>query len=570
MHAHLGLQAKLLLAICMILLSIFAITELLNYQAMQKNEQKNLQDQAERVRSLLMAYRKTQQKVFIDYKVPLDDINLHFLPAFAIGQISQEYPNWDASGFKFNNVSDQPRRPEHQADAIELAAMAHFREHPQDDILFHPFTNEKGEEYYLYARPIWIEEQCLKCHAKREDAPPTVQKYDTAWGYKVGDLRGVLSIKVPAATIKERTQTSFQQHLWIQLVGFIGIFALVSWFIRTYVSCPLFDLMGAMRAVAEGDYARRLSGFSGEFGTLSDTFNEMSEKVASQQQALRTLNEELEQRVAERTSELANANREISGLNHRLQSENIRMSAELDVTRRLQQMVLPSAEELASIAQLDIAGFMEPATEVGGDYYDVLQHRGLIKFGIGDVTGHGLESGVLMIMVQTAVRTLLLNNVSDPHIFMNVLNQVIYKNTQRIQSDKNLTLALLDYQDHTLILTGQHEDVLVARQTGEIERIDTTDLGFAVGLEPDIARFVHQQHIQLAVGDGIVLYTDGLVEAFSPAGAVYGVERLVTIVQQHWQQSSADIRQAIIADVHRHAAERPLMDDLSLLVIKQK
>ncbi len=571
MRIHLSLQAKLLIAIGLILCVVFVMTEIFNYRSMQKNEQKNLQDQAERVRSLLMAYRKNQQKVFIDYKVPLDDVTLHFLPAFAIGQISKEYPNWDGSGFKFNNVSDQPRRPEYQADKVELAAMAHFRQHPKEEILFHPFTNEKGEEYYLYARPIWIEEQCLKCHDKREDAPPTIRdKYDTAWNYKVGDLRGLLSIKVPAVTIKERTMASFQQHLWMQLFSFVAIFAMVTWFIRTYVSCPLFALMAAMRSVAEGNYALRLSGFSGEFGTLSNTFNEMSEKIASQQQALRALNEELEQRVATRTRELAEANHEISALNQRLQSENLRMSAELDVTRRLQRMVLPSPAELAEITQLDIVGMMEPATEVGGDYYDVLQHNGLVKFGIGDVTGHGLESGVLMIMVQTAVRTLLLNNITEPQHFMRVLNQVMYQNARRIESDKNLTLALLDYRDHTLTLTGQHEEVLVVRQDGSLERIDTTNLGFIVGLEPDITQFVSQQQIHLAPGDGVVLYTDGLVEAFNPAGEIFGVARLCSVVQQHWQHAAVEIRQAVIDAVHRHAAGRPLMDDVSLLIIKQK
>ena len=57
---------------------------------------------------------------------------------------------------------------------------------------------------------------------------------------------------------------------------------------------------------------------------------------------------------------------------------------------------------------------MQPAAEVGGDYYDVLQEGGLIKIAMGDVTGHGLESGVLMIMVQTSVRTLLTHRETDP------------------------------------------------------------------------------------------------------------------------------------------------------------
>ena len=83
------------------------------------------------------------------------------------------------------------------------------------------------------------------------------------------------------------------------------------------------------------------------------------------------------------------------------------MESELDVTRKLQKMVLPGADEMRQIDALDIASYMSPATEVGGDYYDVLRHGDKIKIGIGDVTGHGLESGILMLMTQTAVRTLM-------------------------------------------------------------------------------------------------------------------------------------------------------------------
>jgi len=128
---------------------------------------------------------------------------------------------------------------------------------------------------------------------------------------------------------------------------------------------------------------------------------------------------------------LEKANKQILALNDLLKLENLRMSSELDVTRKLQQMILPKDKELALIVGLDIAGFMEPADEVGGDYYDVLQQNGRIKIGIGDVTGHGLESGMLMIMVQTAVRTLLQSEENDPVRFLDILNRTIYGNVQR-------------------------------------------------------------------------------------------------------------------------------------------
>jgi len=254
----------------------------------------------------------------------------------------------------------------------------------------------------------------------------------------------------------------------------------------------------------------------------------------------------------------------------KLKEENLRLSAELEVTRRLQQMILPKASELANIPYLDIAGFMEPASDVGGDYYDVLHYNGSLKIGIGDVTGHGLESGVLMLMVQTAIRTLMNQNETDPIKFLQIINQTIYDNVQRMDSDKNLSLSLLDYEDGCLRLSGQHESVILFTNDGQVELIDTVDLGFPIGLEENITDFLHQREIPLKTGDGIILYTDGITEAENEWGELYGIERLVEIVRQNFHLCSQDIQTHIINDVRRHIGEQIVYDDITLLVIKQK
>ncbi|MEG4352573.1 AAA family ATPase, partial [Microcoleus sp. LAD1_D3] len=205
-----------------------------------------------------------------------------------------------------------------------------------------------------------------------------------------------------------------------------------------------------------------------------------------------TLYQNLEDKVNERTAQLAQANGEISTLNRKLKAENVRMSAELDIVKQLQQMVLPKQSELAAIEGLEIAGFMEPADEVGGDYYDVLQQDGQVKISIGDVTGHGLESGLLMIMAQTAVRTLHKMNETDPVKFLDVLNQTLYDNLQRMDSPKNMSLAILDYAGGVLKLSGQHEEMIVVRADGKLECVDTMDLGFPIGLVEEIADFITQ------------------------------------------------------------------------------
>lgn len=269
-------------------------------------------------------------------------------------------------------------------------------------------------------------------------------------------------------------------------------------------------------------------------------------------------------------AQLAEANNKIISLNSRLEAENLRLSAELEITKRLQMMLLPKEKELSQIENLDIAGFTEPADEFGGDYYDVLQHHGRITIGIGDVTGHGLESGVLMLMVQTAVRTLMENNETEPKKFFEVLNRTIYKNVQRMDSTKNLSLCLVNYHEGVLSLSGQHEELVVVRSNGAVERIDTIDLGFPIGLEETIEDFIFQTQVQLNTGDVVVLYTDGVTEAENNLGVQYGLENLCAIVKQSYQESAQDIRQSVIANLRSHIGVQKVHDDITLVVLKQK
>ena len=320
---------------------------------------------------------------------------------------------------------------------------------------------------------------------------------------------------------------------------------------------PVYLLLSTMESVvAKGDYSLRSEKcYDDELGTLCDGFNHMLSHVEA------------------RDKELAEANTQINKLNTQLEAENSRLGAELDVAQQLQTMVLPRQEELKLSQNLDIAGFMCPADEVGGDYYDVLRHpNGWVKFAIGDVTGHGLESGVVMLMVQTATRTLLEYGVTDAKQFLSVLNRTIYRNVQRMGSDKMLTLSLLDYheEDAVLNLSGQHEDVIVIRNDGRVECLDTFPLGFFIGLQADIDEFIGQCEIQLAPGDCVVLHTDGVTEAFDESNRQYGIERLCYVACEHRQKTAAEMQQAIIQDLTQHMGECHAIDDITLMVIKQQ
>ena len=282
------------------------------------------------------------------------------------------------------------------------------------------------------------------------------------------------------------------------------------------------------------------------------------------------VNKNLEDIIDERTKELIEANQEINSLNQRLTVENYRMSSELAVTRKLQQMILPRTKELNSIKELDIVGFMEPADEVGGDYYDVLQRNGRIKIGIGDVTGHGLESGVIMIMVQTAIRTLLINGEGNSVKFLSTVNQTIYENLQRMNCDKSLSLILMDYHDNKLYISGQHESVIVVRSNGEIEIIDTDSLGFPIGLTDEITEFIFELEIHLDLGDIVLLYTDGIPEAENQNKQHYGLKRLIQLISEVHKKPVDQIREIVIKDVREFIGSHKVYDDITFMVMKRK
>jgi predicted ATPase/serine phosphatase RsbU (regulator of sigma subunit)/tRNA A-37 threonylcarbamoyl transferase component Bud32 len=297
-------------------------------------------------------------------------------------------------------------------------------------------------------------------------------------------------------------------------------------------------------------------------------------KILSSQAAISIENaqlyQNLEDKVIERTAQLQQANQEISLLNEKLQEENLRLGAELQVAKKLQQMVLPKLEELQAIDNLEIACFMQPADEVGGDYYDIIQKDGKVNITIGDVTGHGLESGVVMIMTQTAVRTLYESNKIDSGEFIDILNRTIYQNVQRINPYKNLTFARLEYSDNILRVSGQHEEVIVVRQDGKIEKIDTTFLGLPLGLEEEIGEFIGEETIKLNSGDVVVLYTDGITEAVNLNEKQYQLENLCNVVYENREKSAEEIKQAVINDVQKYIGEQKVFDDLTLVVLKQK
>ena len=271
-------QRRLLLGIGLILVTVFGVLEYHTYHAMRESGLRHLQQRAEKVHYFIMSMRRVYQKQFLESGVALNEHTVGFLPASSLNKISRDYAeNWDTSGFTVNTVSDEPRNPRQRADGIELEAMAHFRDNPDAEVLFRPFSGPRGAPYYLYARPIWVEESCLKCHGSRSEAPPSIRDtYHTAYDYQVGDLRGLLSIKLPYEQVEAEATAGFREALALHLVAFVAIFLLILLLVRRYVTEPLERLGEGMEVIAAGNYGERIGGLKGEFAELAESYNGMA------------------------------------------------------------------------------------------------------------------------------------------------------------------------------------------------------------------------------------------------------------------------------------------------------
>jgi sigma-B regulation protein RsbU (phosphoserine phosphatase) len=248
-------------------------------------------------------------------------------------------------------------------------------------------------------------------------------------------------------------------------------------------------------------------------------------------------------------------------------AERERLEKEMEIAARIQTSILPRA---LAVPGLEIAAAMRTATEVGGDYYDVVPTADGCWLGIGDVAGHGLGTGLVMLMVQSGFGVLA-RKMPDaaPRDLLLALNAMLVENVRdRLRQREHATLTLLRYrQDGGLTYAGAHEEILIWRAaTRACERLETP--GAWVGAKRDIAAGTVDTQARLSPGDLIVLYTDGLIEAFGHDGRDrFGIERLIAAVEKRAaapEASATAVRDAVLAELDAFAPR--FDDDVTLLV----
>jgi sigma-B regulation protein RsbU (phosphoserine phosphatase) len=273
----------------------------------------------------------------------------------------------------------------------------------------------------------------------------------------------------------------------------------------------------------------------------------------------------------------------------RRKADEERMRREMAMASEVQRRLFPEGP-LAS-SRLDITGLCLPAQGVGGDYYDFLYLRdGLIGIAVADVAGKGISAALLMSVVQASLRSQA--GSASPTDLVASMNRLLYRSAAR---NRFASLFYAEFDEATDLLTfvnAGHNPPLLVRQG---EALDATMAGpggprasgggaaVAVAAAPATVRRLctgglvigalaavryEEDVVQLAPGDLLVAYTDGVTEAFDAAGEEFGEDRLRVVVESAAGRSAAEVVQLIVEAVRAFSIDTPQHDDITLVVAR--
>jgi phosphoserine phosphatase RsbU/P len=275
--------------------------------------------------------------------------------------------------------------------------------------------------------------------------------------------------------------------------------------------------------------------------------------------------------------------------------EKERLDRELEIGAEIQVRLLPRS--CPKIPGLDVAARCQPASRVGGDYYDFIPadydpigqedqgenppsliqnlksriDKGRWSIVIGDVMGKGVPAGLLMTMTRGMLRAEVLNRHS-PSIILQHLNRVMHADLEN--SHRFVTLFYSEYDPKTRVLSysnaAHHPPLLWQAATNSIQRLDTLE-GMLIGLDAD-SRYQEAQ-VQLQPGDTIIYYTDGFTDAANQRGDRFDEENLTAAFQWACQnyQGSEKILDYLFDRVHQFIGiGNRNEDDMTLVVLRVK
>ena len=243
-----------------------------------------------------------------------------------------------------------------------------------------------------------------------------------------------------------------------------------------------------------------------------------------------------------------------------------KIESELALARELQRSMLPPGEASDTAqGRYEIAAALEPARAVGGDFFDyVVRADGRLVFVVADVSDKGVPAALFMVRAHTLMRSLALR-MDSPSELLAAMNDALCEENERCMF-VTLACGALDLASGRLALSSAgHEPPLRVGRDGAAALLETEG-GPALGLMEGMAYPASQA--TLAPGDALVLYTDGISEAFDSANQAFGRERLEAAARGLAQAKVLDLCAGIFAEVRRFVAGAEQSDDITLLVVR--
>lgn len=276
-------------------------------------------------------------------------------------------------------------------------------------------------------------------------------------------------------------------------------------------------------------------------------------------QSIRRYNKQLEHQVAVRTDELNKAN-------HILKLQNDQMLQEMKMAERVQRSIIPNDSDFPKRNEITFGSNYSSMENIGGDLYDVIR-AGKHSYGLlmVDVSGHGVPAALITTMVKVSFHSHTKYGVSTADVCDKV-NRELFKFIGDLEYYLTGYYGILDLETGKFRFTNAgHHPALLWRKSGNgVEKLDS--MGFFIGAFQDVN--YEMESITLEVGDRLLLFTDGIIEARNEEDEFYEYERLLEYIERHSQEPTKDFVDGLIEDVNKFCGTRAPDDDRAILYIE--
>ena len=240
----------------------------------------------------------------------------------------------------------------------------------------------------------------------------------------------------------------------------------------------------------------------------------------------------------------------------------VSLENELNVASKIQQSILPTQFPYGN--DFSVFASMEPAKEVGGDFYDVINlGRGRIGLAIADVSDKGVPAALFMMSSRTLLKGSAIGNY-EPGDVLKEVNDILCEGNDAMMF---VTLLYAIYDTNTGTLTyanGGHTAPYVRRADGSVIPLPFTG-GVAMGVLEDLE--YSQDSFQVVPGDTVFFYSDGVSEAMNENGEEFGVDRMAAVLANTATSSPEEVNNAMFESVRSFAGDTPQSDDITCLTL---